>query len=136
MSGGRKFFTVNMVVDTTVWVHLFRKEEKAKDFLLNLKGDILISRITVMEIIYGRKSKTDVSKMWRQFENLGVELIEISEEISEMAGEIFEKHYPTRGIGLLDAFVAATALVRREKLTTHNIKHFRFIKELELVEPY
>ena len=127
---------VNMVIDTTVWVHFFRKEEKAKEFLLNLKEGISVSRITVMEIIYGRKSKADVNNMWRQFENLDVEVVEINESISAKAGEIFEKYFPTRGIGLLDAFVAATAIENNLALVTHNRRHFNFIDGLDLIVPY
>lgn len=125
-----------MVIDTTVWVHFFRKDEKAKEFLLNLKEEISVSRITVMEIIYGRKSKADINNMWKQFGNLGVEILEINEDISAKAGEIFEMYFPTRGIGLLDAFVAATAIEENLILATHNKKHFSFINGLDLIVPY
>lgn len=126
----------NMVVDTTVWVHFFRKDERAKEFLLGLEEDILVSRITVMEIIFGRKSKTDIENMWRQFEKLDVGVVEINENISAKAGEIFERYFPTRGIGLLDTFVAATAMDGGLTLATHNVKHFNFIKSLNLTVPY
>ena len=125
-----------MIIDTTVWVHLFRKEDKAREFLLSLKGEIVVSRITVMELVYGRSSSRDVASMWKQFKSLGVAVKEIDEGISAIAGTIFERYFPTKGIGLLDAFVAATALVRNEKLVTHNVKHFRFIEDLDLIVPY
>lgn len=89
-----------------------------------------------MEIIYGRKSREDIGNMWRQFQSLNVKVEEINEEISTMAGGLFEKYFPTKGIGLLDTFVAATALVHGQKLVTHNLKHFRFIKGLDLIVPY
>ena len=125
-----------MIIDTTVWVHFFRKDEKASVFLLNLKDEIVVSRITVMEIVYGRKSKKDVINMWKQFRNLSVKVQDIDRHISVKAGEIFEKHFPTQGIGLLDTFIAATALENHTILATHNIKHFKFIKGLELIIPY
>lgn len=136
MSGEGRFFTENMVIDTTVWVHLFRREQRAKDFLLNLGEEIVASRITVMEIIYGRKSKKDISNMWRQFKSLGVNVKEIDNGISARAGEIFERYFPTRGIGLLDAFVAATAIESGMALATHNRRHFDFIESLDLIVPY
>jgi hypothetical protein len=37
MSKWRRNFTENMVVDTTVWVHFFRKKKKAREFLLGLR---------------------------------------------------------------------------------------------------
>ncbi len=136
MSGEKGFCTENMIVDTTVWVHFFRREEKSKEFLLSLREEIAVSRITIMELVYGRRSKKDIGNMRRQFKNLDVRVEEINEGISTMAGEIFEKYCPTKGIGLLDAFVAATAIVHGKKLATHNTKHFRFIKGLELVVLY
>jgi len=125
-----------MIIDTTVWIHLFRKEEKAREFLLGLKDDIAVSRITVMEIIYGRSSKKDITTMWKQFEGLGVRVEEIDEDISARAGRIFETYFPTRGIGLLDTFVAATAIERDMPVVTHNKRHFDFIEGLELIVPY
>lgn len=136
MNGGKRCFTENMVVDTTVWVHLFRRDGKARDFLLGLGEEIVVSRTTVMEIIYGGKSRQDISNMWNQFRSLGVIVKEIDEGISVMAGEIFEEYFPTRGIGLMDTFVAATAVVNGWRLATHNKKHFDFIEGLELVVPY
>lgn len=125
-----------MIVDTTVWIHLFRREEKAKEFLLGLDEEIVVSRITVMEIVYGRKSREDVSNMWKQFRSLNVVVKEINEGISVKAGEIFEKYFPTKGIGLLDTFVAATAIESHMVLATHNKKHFSFIEGLNLLVPY
>ncbi len=136
MNGGRKFCTVNMVIDTTVWVHLFRRDERAREFLLNLNEDLIVCRTSVMELIYGRSSKSDIVKMQKQFKSLNIVIKEIDERISSTAGEIFEQYFPTRGIGLLDSFVAATAIINREKLATHNTKHFKFISDLEIIKPY
>ncbi|MBI5358806.1 hypothetical protein HZB69_04245 [Candidatus Amesbacteria bacterium] len=60
----------------------------------------------------------------------------VNEEISLLAGELFRDYYASNGIGIIDCFIAATAMERRKKLATHNSKHFKFIKDLELIIPY
>lgn len=126
----------SMQIDSTVFVGFFRKNKQAQDYLLNLQEDVVLSRVVLMEIVAGLKSKEKIKKMKEQLEELHAILVEVDEEISELAGELFEKYNGTEGIGLMDAFIAASALVDGGKLVTHNTKHFRFIKELELVVPY
>lgn len=128
--------TENMLIDSTVFIQFFRNDVRARKYLMELSGEIKTSRIVVMEIVAGLKSKDKILKMWKQIDSLGVDVVEIDEEISRQAGDLFEKYYPTEGLGLMDAFIAATALKFGEKLVTHNIKHFKFIKGLDLIVPY
>ena len=74
--------------------------------------------------------------MAKQLKALGIEVLEINENISMIAGDLFEKYYHSHGLGIMDALVAASAIVTKDTLVSHNIKHFTFIKELKLVKPY
>ena len=89
-----------------------------------------------MEIIAGCRNRVEMNRCLKTVRDLKLEIIEISESISEQAGEIFVTYFHQFGLGITDALIAATALVRREILATHNTKHFRFIKGLELKLPY
>ena len=125
-----------MVLDTTVFIDLFRDKKPAKDFFLYTLFPLRTSRIVVMELIYGLKMKKDIKLLLKQLESLHIEITEIDEDLSKEAGRLFETYFHSHGLGVMDAFVAATALVRQEELATHNVKHYRFIKGLKLVTPY
>lgn len=125
-----------MIVDTTVLIDLTRNNDEAHKFLLTHPSNITISRISLMEVIDGLQTKRVIPILKRQLVNLNIQIIEIDQRISEMAGEVFEKYHHSNGLGMMDALIAATSVVVHEKLATHNMKHFRFIKELEVVKPY
>lgn len=127
---------VNMILDTTVFIDLFRDQKIARDFFLRTFSSLRTSRVVVMELIYGLKVKKDIRLLLKQLTAFHIEIIEIDEAISREADKLFEAYFHSHGLGVMDAFVAATALVKQEELVTHNIKHYRFIKELKIVIPY
>ena len=127
---------VIMVVDSTVFIQFFRNNQQAKEFLLGSSDTLFVCRVTLMEIAAGLKSKTAVLMAEKQIKDLGIETIEINEEISVLAGELFNRYHRTHGIGLIDSFIGATARLRDRKLVTHNTKHFKFIRGLDLIVPY
>lgn len=124
-----------MIVDTTVLVDLVNGKIEAEKFLLDSK-DLVTSRINVMELLFGSRSKRELNGFLKQFNALEFEIAEISEEISRLAGNLFEKYVLSNGLGVADALIAATALMYGHELVTHNTKHFKFIKELKVVKPY
>ena len=125
-----------MVIDSTVLVDVIRGKEDAYNFLSITKEPLTISRAGVIEMVRGAKTKKDVLSVLKLIKNLNINVIEISEEISKLAGNLFESYYHKYGIGAMDSFIAATAVVKKEKLASHNVKHFKFIKDLELIIPY
>lgn len=135
MRCGKALGAERMIIDTTVFVDLFRNRTSAQEYLLSL-DNINISRAVQMELIQGLKNKRDIAILEKQLRALGVEIVEIDKEISEKAGELFALYHHAHGLSVMDALVAATALVRGESLASHNTKHFRFIKDLELIVPY
>lgn len=125
-----------MVVDTTVLVDFFRDCEKAREYFLGESERLEISRATVLELIAGLESKQKISRLKKQIEELSMGVVEIDEGISRRGGDLFEEHYHSHGLSGFDALVAATALAYGGKLVTHNAKHFKFIKGLDLIVPY
>lgn len=125
-----------MVIDTTVFVDFFRGDRKAEEFLINTNEPFIISRVVLMELIRGLKSKKDIKILLRQLTFLTIEVKELDEAISQTAGTLFETYYHSHGLGIMDALVAATAIVEKHNLITHNLKHFNFIKGLKLTRPY
>mgnify|MGYP001570737736 CR=1 FL=1 len=125
-----------MVVDSDVFIDFFRDTQKAREFFLENNQSLIVSRVTILEIILGVKTKRDATKALKQLDSLGVHVVEVNENISKLAGELFLRYWHRYGIGILDCLVAATALTLREALMTRNVRHFRPIESLELQVPY
>ncbi len=125
-----------MVIDSDILIDLFRDIEASKKFFLETKDKIWISRVTAMEVTQGVKTKVSGVKAQKQISSLGIELIEVNETVSKIAWDIFYNYFHKTGIGILDSFIAATALYKKTELVTRNVKHFKFIKGLELIVPY
>lgn len=124
-----------MVVDTSIWVDLLRGNSDAETFLLGT-NPLIVSRVTILELIHGMPSRRDIPLLKRQLNALRVTITEVNERISELAGSLYEKHCHVNGIGIIDAFIAATAIDLGERLATHNTKHFKAISHLSFVVPY
>lgn len=124
-----------MIIDTTILVDLFRNNQQAKRFLLK-EQDLQMSRISMMELVFGSPSKNKLSLIQKQISALNIEIVEINETVSLLAGKIFDNYFHTTGIGILDAFIAATATTSGSSLATHNLRHFQKIKDLKVFKPY
>lgn len=124
------------MVDSDILIDFFRDYEKARKFLLESKEKLLASRVSVMEVVLGVKTKIASVKAMKQLKALGIEVVEINGSISETAGKVFEENWHKWGIGIIDSFVAATALNLDGKLATRNEKHFKPIAGLDLIVPY
>lgn len=87
-----------------------------------------ISAVTVAEIHAG--ASLDAANGLMEAEallgNFGVVLLD--EILARKAGELKRR----RGLDLLDAVIAASAMLTESVLVTKNIKHFRGIPELEI----
>ena len=124
-----------MVVDSDILIDFFRDFVKAKEFLLYTEA-VRVSRVTVMEVIIGVKTRQAAIKALKQLDALGVKVIEVDDRISAKAGDTFQELWHRHGVGILDCFVVATALVAGEKLATRNEKYFKYIPGLDLIVPY
>ena len=125
-----------MLIDSTVAIDFLGGRKSAVEYLSNLIEDVKISRIVFMEIIMGCRTKLELTKTKKTVTKSRWKIIEVSEKTSQLAGAIFENFYHSNGLGMADALIAATTLTNNEKFATHNVKHFKFIKDLELIIPY
>lgn len=118
----------NYLVDTTVIIEMLRGNVLAKKFLERKPA---ISTVTIVELIQGCKNKrqlTEVEKTCNIFPQVKVDLT-----ISKMAVELMETYFLSHGLLALDAFIAASCIVKKKILVTDNMQDFRFIEELQLV---
>ena len=122
-----------MIIDTDVLIWYMRGNMKAYDVIEKEQG-FFISVITYIELVQGMRNKTELSELRRAFRGWNTKILYINEEISSKAMFYIERHYLSHSLQLADAFMASTALVNGLPILTGNDKHYKMIKELELIK--
>lgn len=119
----------NYLADTTVVIDHLRGQESATIFLEELNP--YISAVTLAELIQGSRDKREQALAIKVC--LGLQEITLNRKISNLAIELMKKFYLSHGLKFLDALIAGTALENKLVLVTGNLKHFIFIKGLNVV---
>ncbi len=90
--------------------------------------------MTVGELVQGCKTKRELSQLE---EYLTVFTIDYANaEINELGTKLFQKWKLSKGLSFVDAIIAATAIKRGLTLITRNNKHFAFLPELKVSQPF
>lgn len=119
-----------LVVDTSVIIDFLRSNNKENSMLYKLaEEDLYISIVTHTEL-YAGKSIWENNEARESLEKVlsGMSFVTLDKRISERAGRI--KYYSN--ISLIDALIAATALIDSMELVTLNIKDFKKVKGLKI----
>jgi predicted nucleic acid-binding protein len=105
----------------------------AEEFVDNLLRDGLpfISAITEIELLCWKTATEKDIEILHEFIN-DVQIIELEKSIKFATAEIRKSHR----IKLPDAIIAATALVYDFTLVTRNIRDFKNIQKIKLVNPW
>lgn len=119
----------NYLADTTVIIDHLRGDRRATTFLEEFKPHISI--VTIAESIQGAKDKGEQALAVKICSAFTV--FPINGNISALAINLMKKFYLSHGLKFLDALIAATALEEKLILVTDNLKHFKFIKGLEVI---
>lgn len=85
-----------------------------------------------MELVQGARDKSELLELRRAIGDNGWRVIPISEGISHRAVLYVERYAPAHGMRLADALIAATAVAAGGALLTANVRHYRFLSELEV----
>lgn len=125
-----------MLLDSTVFIDFTREYRPAVEAFNQVLYGQSTSVVTKLELIVGQKTKKDIKKIETILKSLQINIIPINDGVSRVAEKILSEFYHSHGIGILDSFIAATALVYDEELATRNTKHFDFIPNLKLLAPY
>lgn len=120
-----------MILDSNIVIYAFDPkflESSLENFLL--QGEFSVSAITRLEVMgYWRNTEAEFGRFALFFD--AIHVIAISSEIIDRAIRLRRQ----RSMGLADAIIAATALLHRLPLVTHNTRDFQWIAELELIDP-
>lgn len=120
------------LLDSDILVEYLRNRPPALDYVDTLEGNLLISVITVAELIAGARN---------QFERQSIELflsalevIPIDYAIAKQGGLFRQQYKQSHGTGLDDALIAATAELTGATLISFNRRHFPMIANFQV--PY
>ncbi|OGG18481.1 hypothetical protein A2721_01690 [Candidatus Gottesmanbacteria bacterium RIFCSPHIGHO2_01_FULL_47_48] len=117
------------LLDTTIFVDLFRGVAGVKDYL-NTLMKIQCSIISVAELLQGAVNKKSQKKIEKFLSN--VEILPITSRVGGIMLELVREYSLSYGLAIPDALIAATALEEKLTLVTSNVKHFKFIPGLRL----
>jgi predicted nucleic acid-binding protein len=120
-----------LIIDSDVLIWFYRGYEVAKKAVLGAIP-FKVSVITYIELLEGIRNKDELSKLKEDFSEWGVEVLQINENMSLRAVALVEKYKLSHNLKLADSLIAATVLENNETLLTGNIKHYNYIKNLNV----
>ena len=122
-----------MLIDTDVIIWYMNGNIKALKALDKHRG-FSISVITYMELVQGMRNKSELTSLRKALKSWRTKVNYVTEEISSRAMFYVEQHYLSHSMQLADALIGATAISHGIPLVTGNTKHYKIVKELELIK--
>ena len=120
-----------VLCDTNILINAFNGNQETIDLLENIGFEnVLLSSITVMELLQGMGNKTELAQMKKKIKYYDV--IQFDEKISEKSIELIEKYKLSQNLQIPDAIIGATAIIHQIPLFTYNRKDFDFMPNIQL----
>jgi predicted nucleic acid-binding protein len=123
-----------VIIDTDILIDLDKKYAPAEAWLQSLPTLPPVCGIAALELKQGCQNRTELTRV----ENLLLPFAIVWPREADMQYALvtLAPLRLTRGLGLLDSLIAATALGLGEPLATFNRKHFEAVPGLTTVQPY
>jgi predicted nucleic acid-binding protein len=121
-----------MLFDTDILIFVQRGNDKAAKLIRETK-ERKISILTYMELLQGAKDKTQHKYTIDFLKTFSFKILPLSENIGHRASIYVEEYSLSHNVRSGDAIIAATAVENGLALSTANGKHFKPVKELDLV---
>lgn len=125
-----------ILLDSDVAIDILRDLPAAVSWFRNVPDsqEIVVPGYVAMELFFGSTTKRD-RRGCRQFLRR-CQIAWLDEANGHRALDLLVEVRPRIALGAIDALVAQTALVMHTPLHTFNVKHFRAVRDLELIQPY
>lgn len=121
-----------MIFDTDVLIWTLRGNLKAAK-AINDCGLRSVSVVTYMELLQGARDGREVRDIKSFLKELQFALLPLTENIGHRASIYMEEYGLTISMSMADALIAATAMENNQPLITGNAKHYKAVKDLELL---
>ena len=120
-----------IVLDTNILIEVLKGNQSIVESLEKHNFRYRISSITVMELYFGALNKAELFTL-KKFVKL-FEIIELNDTISSISTELIFQYAKSHNLTIPDSLIAATAISENSKLYTLNLKDFKYIDGLALV---
>ncbi len=121
-----------LLLDTDVLIDYLRAVPEAVAWLEGQTGRLCVSVISVAELYAGVREGREREELDAFV--LNFEILPLDALVAQRGGLLRRDYGRSHGVGLPDALLAATALVRSLELMTLNRKHFPMLPDLAV--PY
>lgn len=116
------------LLDSDVLVEYLRNRAQALDYVDALEGELLVSVITVAELIAGARNQIERHKIEQLLSPLTIVPVDVT--IARQGGLFRQQYRQSHGTGLDDALIAATAVQHNARLITFNRRLFPMLNTL------
>jgi len=124
-----------ILVDSDVMIDILRQYKPALDWLKILdREEIGIPGLVAMELIQGCRNSVELQKVEKILHFYRLYWSEKTD--SERALNDYATYHLSNNLGMIDALIAELAVGLNVKLATFNTKHYRVIKNLQIIQPY
>ncbi len=122
-----------VIIDTDILIDFSRDKPDAVQTMASLeqKFEISVSVITAMELYTGCRSEKDLKKVDEFLSDFKIYFL--TKTISNKAFELMREFRSSQGTEINDMLIASTAIIDDSKFITKNIKHYKFLDDLELL---
>lgn len=120
-----------VLCDTNIIIEFYKENPVVIKNLRSIgQQHIAVSIVTAGELLYGALNKKELSRIKNDLEHLHI--IHLTPEIGECFTKLMLDYSLSHRLNLPDGLIAATALTENVSLYTHNLKDFKYIKEIRL----
>src|SRR6266568_1786876 len=123
---------MKLLLDTSVIIDFLRRKDKENSLHYRWSKEIYSISIVTHTELYAGKSIWENNENKQALEDVldGIVVLALDAKISQAAGKIKAYHHSS---SLVDAIIAATAIVHNLELVTLNVKDFERIEGVKLL---
>lgn len=125
-----------ILLDSDVMIDLLRQYPPAMRWLNSLdeEEEMVLPGYVVMELIQGCRNKREQEQLQRSVALYGT--IWLSPADCDRALNVFTEYRLSHNAGVLDVLIGQTAVALGTPLYTFNQKHYQFMPDLQIAQPY
>lgn len=116
-----------LLLDTDLLIDYLRGHAQATEYLEKLENPLAVSAITIAELYVGvrQNEQAPLEKFLQLFE-----IIPLNAQIAQLGGSFRRDYGKSHGTGLVDALIAATAVIQHLQLVTLNLRHYPMLNNI------
>lgn len=120
-----------VLCDTNIIIEFYKENPEVIKNLRSIgQQNIAVSIVTAGELLYGSLNKKELNRIKSDLEHL--QIIHLTPETGECFTQLMLDYSLSHRLSLPDGLIAATALTQNISLYTHNLKDFKYIKDIKL----